>query len=285
MKKLFWCTLFVFLFPPLFAQVKFVTLESVNDIFVIRGKVTKVNSYATIAEAPIELKPSLPSFTAIRFTGTGYFSMAAELDGAEQLYSVFVSPVPSVHAGKVIEDIDWYLTQFNSGTVSNCGPASCAMVISWVLGDIYPVAAVRSAVGWQGDGGTSFEELIPVIKKNNVSAEYRPLKSFNDIKQLVDDGGIAIVLFNTNGVRNVEDNPLTNFFGKYYDDDAGHYIVVKGYSRDGKYLVVHDPVPSDWAFNRLRYSDGRSMIGKNRYYSTNELLSALRRRDMIAVKR
>lgn len=277
--------LFFLFFPALlFGKTKYVTLDSVGDVFVVHGVIKKINPYPSLSEAPVELKRTIPNFTVVRFTETGYFSIEAVDDDGETLYSVFVSPVPSVHAGKTIEEMDWYLTQFNTGTLSNCGPASSAMAISWGSGNLFPVSAVREAVGWQGDGGTSFEELLPVIKKNGVDAELRPLRNFDDIKELIDGGCTAIVLFNISGLTTSAKEPLRDPFGKYYEDDVGHYIVVKGYSKDGKYIIVHDPIPSDWSRNRLRYADGVSMIGKNRYYPASELLGSLRRRDMIAVK-
>jgi hypothetical protein len=111
------------------------------------------------------------------------------------------------------------------------------------------------------------------------------LRNFGDIKTVIDEGSVAIILFNTDGVSNSGKNTIRDLFGKYYDDSVGHYILVKGYSINGEYIIVHDPIPSDWWRNSLRYGDGLSMIGKNRYYKTDELLKSLRRPDMIAVKK
>jgi hypothetical protein len=62
---------------------------------------------------------------------------------------------------------------------------------------------------------------------------------------------------------------------------VGHYIVIKGYSLDGEYFVIYDPIPSDWSSNSFRYGDELSMIGQNRYYPAGELIRSLRRADMI----
>jgi hypothetical protein len=61
--------------------------------------------------------------------------------------------------------------------------------------------------------------------------------------------------------------------------------VVKGYSLNGEYFIIHDPIPSDWGANRFRYQDEISMVGRNRYYSSAELLKSLRRPSMIVVPR
>jgi hypothetical protein len=102
---------------------------------------------------------------------------------------------------------------------------------------------------------------------------------------VIDSGSIAIVLFHTDGVRTSRSDPSSDFFGKYYNDSVGHYIVIKGYSLNGEFFVIYDPIPSDWSANSFRYSDDMSMIGRNRYYSSTELLRSLRRADMIVVPR
>ncbi|MGA2379906.1 MAG: hypothetical protein ABSG85_11425, partial [Spirochaetia bacterium] len=71
-------------------------------------------------------------------------------------------------------------------------------------------------------------------------------------------------------------DPVTDLVGRYYDDDEGHYVLVKGYTLDRGYFVVYDPYPVDWESNSLRYGDDVSMIGKNRYYPAEQLFSALK---------
>jgi hypothetical protein len=100
---------------------------------------------------------------------------------------------------------------------------------------------------------------------------------------VIDSGNIAIILFHTDGVRMSRQNPATDLFGKYYDDSVGHYAVIKGYSLNGEYFVIHDPIPSDWGMNNFRYADEISMMGRNRYFSAAEVLRSLRRNEMIVV--
>jgi hypothetical protein len=140
-------------------------------------------------------------------------------------------------------------------------------------------------VGWRGDGSTSFDDLLRVIKSQGVSASVQPLQSVQHIRDVIDSGSIAIIRFHTGGIKATRSDPGTDLFGKYYNDSVGHYSVVKGYSLNGEYFVIHDPIPSDWGVNSFRYGDEISMIGKNRYYSSAELLRCLRRADMILVKK
>jgi hypothetical protein len=158
------------------------------------------------------------------------------------------------------------------------------MAIGWGTSKYFAVSSVRQALGWQGDGGTSLEELLRVIKNQEVPATVEPLRTVQNIRDVIDSGKIAIILFHTSGVKSVTSNPAADLFGKYYNDSVGHYVVIKGYSLNGEYFVIHDPIPSDWGANSFRYGDDISMIGRNRYYSSEEVLRSLRRADMIVVQ-
>ncbi|MDR1862315.1 MAG: LysM peptidoglycan-binding domain-containing protein [Treponema sp.] len=265
---------------------KFVTLSAPDEYFVVNGTITKVARYPSLEAAPLDFSESDRFLTKVRFTKPGFYGLTVLEEGMiEQHYSVFVSPIPTMHADAAQESYNWYRTQFNTGTTSNCGPASASMAIGWSLGKYFPVSAVRQAVGWQGEGGTSLEELLGVIKNNGVGAAIHPLRSAEAVKDVIDSGSIAIVLFHTDGIRTSRADPATDFFGKYYNDSVGHYIVIKGYSLNGEFFVIYDPIPSDWGANSFRYSDDMSMIGRNRYYSSAELLRSLRRAEMIVVPR
>ncbi|MDR2731330.1 MAG: LysM peptidoglycan-binding domain-containing protein [Treponema sp.] len=265
------------------STTRFVTLSSPDEYFVVNGAIIKIAHYPNIEDV-LDLSESDQFLTKARFKKSGYFGVTvSESNGRDQYYSVFVSPIPTVHVDLPTSNFNWYRTQFNSGTPSNCGPASASMGISWSTGKYFPVSAVRQSIGWQGDGSTSFEDLLKVIKTQGVSANLQPLKTMQDIKNVIDSGSIAIVLFLTDGVRTARRDPGFDLFGKYYNDSVGHYVVVKGYSMNGEYLVIHDPIPSDWSSNSFRYEDEISMMGRNRYFNTNEVLRSLRRHDMIVV--
>ncbi|MDR0389331.1 MAG: LysM peptidoglycan-binding domain-containing protein [Spirochaetaceae bacterium] len=265
---------------------RFVTLSSPDEYFVAEGSIVKVARYQDLSQAPLDLSESDKYLTKVRFERPGYYGLTIlQANNIEQYYSVFVSPIPTMHADSFEEDFNWYRTQFNTGTTSNCGPASASMAIGWALGRYFPVSSVRQTIGWQGDGGTSFEELLRVIKNQEIPAYISPIRSVQNIKDVIDSGNIAIILFHTDGVRTSRADPAADLFGKYYNDSVGHYIVIKGYSLNGEYLVTHDPIPSDWGVNSFRYGDELSMIGRNRYYASNELLRSLRRADMIVVPR
>ena len=265
------------------STTQFVTLSSPDEYFVVNGTITKIARYAHIEEV-LDLSESDQFLTKARFKKSGYFGVTVrEGNGREQYYSIFVSPIPTMHVDIATSNFNWYRTQFNSGTPSNCGPASASMGISWATGKYFPVSSVRDAVGWQGNGSTGFEDLLKVIKNQGVDAALRPLRTMQDIKNVINSGSIAIVLFHTDGVRTARSDPKNDLFGKYYNDSVGHYVVVKGYSMNDEYMVIHDPIPSDWSSNSFRYGDEISMIGRNRYFNANEVLRSLRRNEMIVV--
>jgi hypothetical protein len=102
---------------------------------------------------------------------------------------------------------------------------------------------------------------------------------------MIDAGSVAIILFHTGGLAQSQANPERSLFGKYYNDDVGHYIIVKGYTLNGEYLVAYDPIPNDWTVNSFRYGDELSMVGRNRYYKSLEILKSLRRYEMMVIPR
>lgn len=100
---------------------------------------------------------------------------------------------------------------------------------------------------------------------------------------VLDRGHIALVLVDAGAIPVTRSDPVNDVRGRYYDDDGGHFLVVKGYSIDRKYFVVYDPYPSDWDSNAIRYEDEVTMIGKNRFYAANELVRAMKSSTVIEV--
>ncbi len=194
---------------------------------------------------------------------------------------VFVSPVPSRQVGR--NDVDWYKTQFGTG-VANCGPALVSMAILWSRGEDVPVEAVREEIGWPyEDGSTSFDDLQAVLQRHKVRVTSPTLSSPRSLVDVLDRGHIVFVLIQSGAISKSSGDPSATIVGRYYDDDEGHYVIVKGYSLDHRFFVVYDPYPVDWETNALRYADGATMIGKNRYYSSAELFAALKTRSVIEV--
>ncbi len=261
---------------------RFITLNSIDETFSFDGNLVDVLNYKRVEESPIQQKVIMGS-TLYQAEKPGFYNLKVEKDRLTWNYYLFVSPIESRHSDRT--DLNWYRTQFNTGALSNCGPTVISMGVAWSTGEYIPVAKVRQQIGWTGNGGTSFNELVNTLKKNKVDARFTPVNGPKDLFNIIDNGNIAIILYKSGAVRRATGDLLQNLFGRYYSDSVGHYVIVKGYSTDGKYLIVYDPIPSDWGSNTMRYADGISMMGRNRYYPVGDIFGALRRNDVIEIRR
>ena len=265
------------------ANQQFITLNNLNESFRLPGDIEGISGYQSVDEAPVSKVGQDGSVGVYQVTKPGFYAIELQ-DGTGDTSTayLFASPLPSVHSER--SDMNWYRTQFNTGTLSNCGPSSVAMAYAWAKGGYLPVSTVRQAVGWRGNGSTSYEELIRVLNNNDVANRIVQTKGADDLFRIIDRGDIAIILINTGGIRRSAGG-LSDLFGRYYSDVVGHYVVLKGYSTDHKYLIIQDPIPSDWSSNAFRFADGISMSGRNRYYAVEDVMNSLRSSSVLEISR
>lgn len=201
---------------------------------------------------------------------------------ARRQVNLFVSPMPARQVGR--EDVDWYKTQYGTGIAANCGPAVVSMAILWALGHDVPVQTIRAEIGFPyDDGGVSLDNLADSLRRHKVKFTTPRLAGPDDLRAILDQGRVALVLIDSGVIQKVNGDPVTNLVGRYYDYDEGHYVLVKGYTLDNGYFVVYDPYPVDWESNSLRYGDQVSMIGKDRYFPADQLFDALKTQVVIEV--
>ena len=265
------------------------------------GKLTRApgsrtgQAYVTINTGEVvDLSPGPVSFGShpalLRRTGNGW-EYRAVVSGHTQLtvgsggrartVMVFVTPTPSRQVGRW--DIEWYRTQFGAG-FSDCGPALVSMSILWALGKDIPVKDIRTEIGFpHPNGATSFENLRAALARHKVACRPTPVREIGDLIAVLKRGHLALLLIRSGGIARVKGDPRRDLVGRYYDYEDGHYVLAKGYSLDRSFLVVYDPYPSDWNDNDLRYDDGRTMIGKNRYYPAAQVLGALKAATVLEV--
>ncbi len=180
---------------------------------------------------------------------------------------------------------DWYKTQFGTGGLGNCGPACAAMAIYWATGQDISVRRIRAEIGATGGGrATNLAQQKQAIDDHEVSCVYTELAAIQGLRDIIDRGNIAVLYIHTAPLSRTPGNVTRTRVGRYYADECGHYIVVKGYTVDERYFICHDPIPGDWATNTVRYPDG-SMLGRNRYYSAADVWAALRSRRVVEVSR
>lgn len=254
-------------------KTTYMVLDRAGSVFAIPGKIEDIIAN-NVDNLPMFMLADCGEFKIYRARLEGYYNITVEAaDNTTYDINCFVSPVASRHVDRI--DRSWYRTQFNTVTSSNCGPSVVSMGISWSAGKEIPVHKVRDIMGWKNEGGVDFYEMQTILKQFGVDSKLRAVSSPEDIIQILDRGHLVGLLYDMAGVSMVE-NPEENLLGQYYVDDGGHYLAVKGYSVDKKYLVIYDPIPSDWYKNIGRYGDRISMYGKNRYYPVNELFPAMK---------
>jgi len=228
-----------------------------------------------------ELLSRIGSSWKFRAESGGHVVLSVGSGASRRRIFLFVTPMPSRQVTR--NDVDWYRTQFGTG-IANCGPALVSMSILWARGLDVPVQEIRSEIGYPyDDGATSFDDLSESLERHRVTYRSPVLSGPQDLVNILDRGHLALVLIQSGGIGKVSGDPSTNLVGRYYDDDLGHYILVKGYSLDRGYFVVYDPYPVDWESNSMRYADDISPIGKNRYYPARELFGALKTKMILEV--
>ena len=208
--------------------------------------------------------------TLYRTLSSGYFHFKTAQQ--ENIY-LFVSPFEAVFAER--EEVNWYRTQFDTSTTSNCGPSSVSMGIGWARGIYIPVAQIRDEVGFQGVGGTSLDQLEEALRRHKVGVESRAIKSIDEIRNLIDQGHILLVLYTAGMVARNTNDARVDFTGRHFEYEGGHYNIIKGYTKDGRYLIVNDPIPGDWSKNSFRHNDGISMKGQNRFYPAQDFFKSI----------
>ncbi len=256
--------------PP---STRYLTLNPGDTVDLSPGPVT-------FGQHP-ELLSRIGATSRYRARGSGHTVLTVGKGRTRHQVYLFVSPLPSRQVSR--EDVDWYRTQYGTG-YANCGPALVSMAILWARGQEIPVQAIREEIGYPyDDGAVSFDNLGASLGQHKVPFAPVQLARPADLRSIVDRGHIAMVLIQSGSIEKVEGDPVADLVGRYYDDDEGHYVIVKGYTLDGGYFVVYDPYPVDWESNSLRYGDDVSMIGKNRYYPADQLFGALRTQLVLEV--
>jgi hypothetical protein len=265
--------------PPQPRAKLYLTLPSPDSPFAVEGGISSVRGPGS---PPYLREIGRGPVTVVQAARPGYYAVTASSPDGLREYNVFVSPVPSRHLDRT--DRDWYVTQWRTVTTSNCGPTTASMALAWAKGLKVPVSEIRKMTGWKGGGGVSLEELAEVLRRHGVRGELLQVDRPEDLLAILASGRGLGLSYNMAGLEKTE-NPSENLFGQYYTDHGGHYLFLKGYSLDGRYVIVYDPIPSDWSSNSLRYADGESMLGRNRYYPLEPLFRAMTRNAVLAVSR
>jgi hypothetical protein len=190
----------------------------------------------------------------------------------------------SEQSREILVDFDWYKTQYGTG-LGNCGPAAAAMAVHWATGADVSVEEIRDDIGEPNNSrAVSLDHLKTAIDGRGVPSRYTEVSSVEELHGVIDSGRIAILWIHTGWLSPSEGDVTSTRIGRYYEDECGHYIVLKGYTLDDQYFITYDPIPGGWYTNDKRYVDG-TMLGKDRYYPVPEVWKSLKSRRIIVVDR
>src|SRR5580692_689814 len=169
---------------------------------------------------------------------------------------------------------EWYIDQGTTGEYAdvNCGPSSVTMAIHW-----YDSTFTQTPEDARAEFGPQGSLWYPIyineyLEQYNVPYIQLTLgdsatQTRDILKAQLDSGRIVVLILFTGPIRT---STTPGRVDKYYGDDFGHFLVVKGYKEldDDFFFEVYDP----WDFGAA-YSDGQ-LMGKDRYYRYSDIYLA-----------
>ncbi len=265
---------------------RFITIGRVGEIFSMKGRIVRIMNHEEGNQLPfiVESEKGPKGSKLYRALTPGFYHIVLSVNNRRENLYLYISYIDSVNTCR--SDINWYRTQYNTGFPSNCGPTVVSMAIAWARGKYVSVADIRAGIGYPyADGSVGFDNIEEAMKNYGLVVKPGKISLPEDIFGVINRDHLAIILFQTGMLKKVFGDPGFDPIGRYYDDEVGHYTIIKGYTVDKKYFIVYDPIPGDWGGNVSRYNDGVSMIGRNRYYPVDEMMNAFKTKYMLEVCR
>lgn len=221
--------------------------------------------------------------TIIPYSKSISLSLRNQELGAEQNWTIYIQLESEAYglgswqlsANNLNVDRNFYADQYNTGenSINNCGPAVAAMACRWAdYSFSESVMGIRNTIKTEG-ALWSTSNMINYLKSRSIDAEMVYLGQVETIiKKHIDEGHILILCLDMFYVQHNPD-PIQKR-GKFYtnrNQGKGHFILVKGYRVVDNvfYLEVYDPNSSG-----LTYQLNGEPLGKDRYYSANEIKQA-----------
>lgn len=185
----------------------------------------------------------------------------------------------SVGAQSAARSYDWYRYQgeWDSGPMasSNCGPTSVAMAIQFARDNLWvPISEIRAYIG--GSSWTYASSLRSALDHWGVGN--RTLHSMAEVDAALARGSIILAhvwMYHlspgadymqafTSSAANMD---------RYHKYDQSHWLVLKGTSSDGRYVIVHDP--NVWDGSGVYWYSGNTAKGRDRLYRYQEMAAAI----------
>jgi hypothetical protein len=189
-------------------------------------------------------------------------------------------PLPSSAAILADRTYDWYRYQgaADSGAMAsnNCGPTCVAMAIQFARNNLWvPIADIRTHMG--GSSWTYPEMLTSAL--NNWQVANQRLYTMQDIYSAVTARGSIVLVhvymsyFTTGSDYLVANSDPAQHYGRFYTYASSHWLLLKGFTADGQWAIVHDP--NAWPSRADNWYAGSIPKGKDRYYRYSELAASI----------
>ncbi|MHB1318688.1 MAG: C39 family peptidase, partial [Anaerolineae bacterium] len=221
------------------------------------------------------VRVNLPDYTAaplgsVPATFPGPLSAAyAELPAA--------ASVVDAQAAQRAYDYYRYQGEWDSGAMasSNCGPTSVAMAIQFAKNNQWvPISDIRTFIG--GSSWTYASSLRSAL--NHWGVTNRTLASLAEMDAALARGSIVLA-----HVWMYHLSPGTDYMvagsspsgntNRYHRYDQSHWLVLKGISADGQWVITHDP--NVWDGNGVYWYSGNLAKGRDRVYRYSEMAAAI----------
>jgi len=191
-----------------------------------------------------------------------------------------------VLANNIVVPYEWYRYQGASDSDDkehDCGPACVAMAIQFIKDTFVPIRGIRNYIGHTG--ATTSEELKDSLQHWGISYNHLSEGAQNVIDAVNDRNHIVIcpVTMSCFGqgldIDSTSDDPALHY-DRYSSFSGGHFIIVKGISDDGNWIIAYDPnVWGSYPYPKYWYSNGEPK-GKERYYKLSEFYNAINSRGI-----
>jgi hypothetical protein len=191
-------------------------------------------------------------------------------------------PQPAAAAPAAIADTYYYRYQGSrdSGACAsaNCGPAVFAAAIGYAKNTWIAIKDVRAYVSGKSCRGTDYNDAYRVL--DHWGVDYKATATMKELKAAVstrDHPVLAILYMGYISAGADYRKPATDpaqRYGRFHNYTYGHFVVVKGFSKDGLWVIIDDPYVFDgstWGFYK-----GGGAKGHNRYVKYAEFEKAFR---------
>jgi hypothetical protein len=190
--------------------------------------------------------------------------------------------VPTAASPITISDSYYYRYQGSKDSgacaTANCGPAVFAAAIGYAKGDWLAIKDVRTYLSGKSCRGTDYNDAYKSL--DHWGVDYKTTSTMKELKAAVTTRShpVLAILYmdsiNAGADYLKKNTDPAQHFGRFHDYTYGHFVVVKGFSKDGQWVIIDDPYVFDgsaWGF----YKGGEAK-GHNRYIKLAEFDNAFR---------